>query len=96
MAVTVTVVHTGPNLYIADVEATADADAGSGVLAHGINTQPLEVTLTPLSAAARLSEWILGVLTATDVSALKTAAVGSGAPGNQVRIIVRRPHSIVR
>lgn len=94
MAVTVTTRHAGKDMFVFDVEATADGDAGSGSVAHGLGAIPLIVLITPLLAAARTSNWILGTLSDTAVEITKTTATGSGATGNQVRCVVMRPHSI--
>lgn len=94
MAVTITTVLAGADTFIFDVEATADGDTGTGAVAHGLGTAPLMVTLTPLLAAARVSDWIVSAVDATSVTLAKTTAAGGGATGNQVRCVVRRPHSI--
>lgn len=96
MAVTVTNILVGSTNRIFDVEATADADTGSGNVAHGLAETPLEVVLTPLLAAARISDWILTTRDGTNVAVGKTTTVGSGAAGAQVRVHASLPHSIVR
>jgi hypothetical protein len=94
-AVTVTTVFDGADSFIADVEATADADT-TATIPHTLGVAPAEVTLTPLAAAARLSLWIAGTIDANNVVCLKATTAGSGAAGNQLRAIIRRPHSIGR
>jgi len=95
MAVTVTAVRTGPTQSIADVEATADADVAA-VFAHGLGAIPEQVFLVPLAAEFYVSTPTVGVVDATNVNIAMANAVGSGAAGNQIRIIAHLPHTIVR
>lgn len=96
MAVNVTTILAGANSHISDVEATADADATTGNIAHGLGEAPLIPFVTPRAAAARLSLWIC-TSDNTNYVLLKAAGVGgSGAAGIQVRGGVLRPHSIFR
>jgi hypothetical protein len=95
MAVTVTAVRTGPTQSIADVEATADADVAA-VFPHGLGGIPEQVWLVPLLAAFYISTPTVGVVDAVNVNIVMSNAVGSGAVGNQLRIIAHLPHSIVR
>jgi hypothetical protein len=94
-AVTVTTVFDGPDSFIADVEATADADT-TATIPHTLAATPAEVYTTDLAAAARLSLWIASTIDGTNVVLTKATTMGSGAAGNQVRCIIKRPHSIGR
>lgn len=95
MAVTVTTVFDGTDTHIADVEATADADTVA-TIPHTLGAIPAEVYITGLLAAAAISLWRATTIDATNVVLTKSTTAGSGAAGNQVRCIVKRPHSIGR
>jgi len=92
MAVTVTAVRLGNHSAEFDVEATANGDVAA-VLPHGLRAIPLHVTLVPLLPNFYVSAWTLGVVDATNVNLVKANAVGSGAQGNQIRVLISRPHS---
>jgi hypothetical protein len=94
MAVTVTTVRAGTLQYVADVEASADADT-TATLAHGLGVAPEQVVITPLLAAAYTAQWRVTSFGATNVVLTKGTGVGSGATGSQIRVTVIRPHSIV-
>lgn len=96
MAVTVTPVLAGVTTFIADVEATADADVTTGNIAHGLGVAPAHLSVANLlQAAAALSAWALTTVNATNIVGTAANAVGSGAAGNQVRFSVMAPHSII-
>lgn len=95
MAITSSTQLATGNQFISHVTATADADT-SLAIPHGLGAAPLEVTLTGLLAEARLSAWIVSGIDATNVTILKDTAVGSGAAGQQLKLIVKRPHSATR
>lgn len=92
MAVTVTNVRTTAEQLVADVEATADADVAA-VIPHGLQAAPSRVTLVPLAAEFYVSNWYVGVVDATNVNLVCTNAVGSGAVGDQVRVLVDLSYS---
>lgn len=95
-AVTVTTVLAGIEMFICDVEATADADATTGNIAHGLGVIPKDVTITELlQVSAAISAWALTGRTNTNLVATKGVGVGSGAAGAQVRICASTPHSII-
>jgi len=94
MAVTVTTIRAGTHQFVADVEATADADT-TATLTHGLGAAPEQVIITPLLAAAYTSQWRVTSQGATSVVVTKGTGVGSGATGAQIRVTVIRPHSIV-
>lgn len=96
MAVTVTPVLSGANLHVADVIATADADVAA-VVPHGLGAAPTIVILTDmLTVVSTLSAWAAGVIDATNVNCVATAAVGSGDALVQLRVIASLPHSLFR
>lgn len=96
MAVNVTVVPTGAYSFVADIEATADGDTVTGVIPHGLGAAPTIVALANLQqAAAALSAWAVTTIDAVNIELTKSVAVGSGAVGDQVRVSVMLPHSIV-
>lgn len=95
MAVTVTPVLAGANLHVADVEATADADT-TATVPHGLGSAPAQVSLVALAAEARISDWIVTTIDATNVVLTKTTTAGSGAVGQQVRVSAAIPHSLFR
>lgn len=96
-AVTVTPVLAGVTTYVADIEATADADVAA-VCPHGLPSAPTIVTLVPFGdvAAARLSNWGVTSVDAVNVNLEATAAVGSGAAGTQVRVFASVPHTLIQ
>jgi hypothetical protein len=93
MAVTVTVVNDGVDEFVADVEATADADA-TATIPHTMGAIPRDATLTWLSVAATLSLWRVTTRDATNIVLTKSTPMSSGAAGNQVRCYIRRPNTI--
>jgi hypothetical protein len=95
MALTVSVVEQGETLYVGTVAATADADATIDV-PHGLGAAPLDVSILPLQAAARISNWVVTAIGAVNITLAKTTDVGSGAAGPQLRVTAKLPHSIVR
>jgi len=95
-AVTITNIYSlGPETKIADIEATADADT-TATFAHGLGAAPAEVYFTYLLAAGALSLWRATTVDGTNVVCTKSTPVGSGAAGAQVRLIVKRPHTLGR
>jgi hypothetical protein len=108
MAITQTNTVAGSSLYTTDlIAATADTsfaiDNPFGAIANKAGSpwaglQPQDITLTPLTAAgAKLSGWHLVSVTSTSVTVQKATTSLSASGGNpQVRVIIRRPHSLVR
>lgn len=96
-AVSLTVVFTGTDTLIRDVIATADADT-TATIAHGLVTAPQEVTITPIlsQALAALSGWAVTTIDATNVVCTKLTTAGSGNAAAQLRVIIKRPHSLGR
>lgn len=93
--VTLTTVFAGTDSRIVDVEATADADT-TATIPHGMVVAPQEFSFTYLLAAAAISLWRATTVDATNVVGTKGVGVGSGVAGVQVRVIIRRPHTIGR
>lgn len=70
--------------------ATADADATTGNIAHGLGARP-QVTIIPiLQAPAAVSAWAATTIDVTNVVLGKGTGVGSGNAGAQVRLRVER------
>ncbi len=83
---------------IVDVVATADADT-TATIPHLMGVAPQDVTITPIlsQALAALSAWSLNAVPGTtNVVATKLATAGSGNASAQLRVIIRRPHTLGR
>jgi hypothetical protein len=98
MAITATPVLQSQNLFIADIVAGLDADTTLDVN-HGLGITPLEYRLVPTAGAganfAALCQWNITAPTATKVTVNKVAGVGTAA-SSAARLLVWRPHSIIR
>jgi len=98
-AVTITIVLQGTStsaMHIADVEATADADA-TATIPHSLGVIPLLVTLAALiQATAALSLWAVTTIDVTNVVCTKATTASSGGAGVQLRVGIFRPHTIIR
>jgi len=96
-AVSITSVFTGTDTVIRDVIATADADT-TATIPHGLGAVPAEVqTIKTLSQAlAAESSWAVTTIDATNVVCTKLATVGSGNAGAQLRVTIKRPHTLGR
>jgi len=92
--VTVTTVLAGTDMYIATVVASADGDT-TATIPHGLGAIPLEFYATQLlsQALTALSAWSWAIDT-TNLVGTKLASTGSGNAAAQVRVVVKRPHSI--
>lgn len=90
----------GQNLAIWDIAAANDADVDTLVITHGLGGTPLSYNLCPLltGAAATDPRYAVTAVGATTISVTKGAAgAGSAFAGAAaVRLIVSRPHSIIR
>lgn len=96
MAVTVTPVLAGVTTHVSTIIATADADVAA-VVPHGLGVAPSIVILTPrLTVVSALSAWATGVIDATNVNLVATAAVGSGDPGIQLAVTAMVPHTLIQ
>jgi len=85
---------TGPvgDLLIVSIEATEDSDT-QAVIPHGLGVTPLDITITPMQPQAAISAWTANTINATEVILVKRAGPGSGGPGDQIRVVIRRPPS---
>jgi len=83
---------TGPvgDLLIVSIEATEDSDT-QVVIPHGLGVTPLDITITPMQPQASVSEWMANTINATEVILVKRTDPGSGGPGDQIRVVIRRP-----
>lgn len=93
MAVSTTTVVRDNDNFIFTVIATADADTGTGNVAHGmaggaLNAQAILTNLLQASAGASL--WAMTTLDVTNVAVSKSAAVGSGNAAAQLRVHLKR------
>lgn len=91
------------DMVIATIIKGADGDVAATITHNmGLTAAQLAagfpiVTITPIEqVTAALADWTVGVPTADTVPLNATAAVGSGSANPQVRVTVRRPHSIGR
>lgn len=97
MAMSSAIILAGANIFVAQVTATADADAGLNI-AHGLGATPLLFSITPafFPQEARVSNWVVASIDATNINVTKTQDVGSGFPAAQLQVQVNRPHSLVQ
>ncbi len=81
---------------IVDIVASADGDT-AGTFPHLMGSAPAEVYLVPLlsQALTALSAWTVAP-GAANIVLTKLASTGSGNASAQLRVIVRRPHTIGR
>lgn len=106
MAITQSNTFQGADIFITElIAATADTTA---TIAHGLGAiaaaagagvgglAPLDYTLTPIHADAELSAWIVASINTTNVVVNKRSQSLSGGAAPQVRLTVRRPHSVGR
>lgn len=94
MAVNLTTVSSSAVRKIVDVEATADADT-TATIPHGMASTPKAVGVTWLHIAASLSFWRVTTIDATNVVLTKSTTGSSGVAGNQIRVDIQLPHTIV-
>ena len=94
MAINLTVVRPGARTVIIDVESDADADVAA-VIPHGLGFPVEDIQLSPLMAEYYLSAPTIGVVDAVNINLVLVNAVGSGVAGDQIRVIISRPHSLI-
>ena len=95
MAMSSAAVTAGTNLKTWNVIASADADTGTLVIAHGFGAAPAIVTLTNLLGAGVTSQWSAAV-DATNITLTKNSTgAGSGNAGAQLRVAALLPHSLI-
>ena len=91
-------VFQGQNMFIANVVSTADGDV-AGSIAHGLGVIPGVVLIQPLAGAAAafaaLPQWGMTAPDATNVNLTKVGTAGT-AVNSLMRLLVMRPHSIIR
>jgi len=87
MAVTVTTVFRNSFMLVADIIATADADAAA-VVPHGLPNIPVVVQLTPMDTPAvnLAAQWTVGVVDITNVNLAKLVGAGSGSANVSARV----------
>lgn len=91
------------SMVSANVIATADADT-TAVITHNMALTAAElaagfplVTILPLlQAVGALSEWAMTAKDANTCTFTKGTGAGSGNAGAQLRVVVQRPHTIIR
>ena len=93
MAVTITTILAGSSRFIADLEATVNADVTSGNIAHGLGVVPLSVYLTALLVEFYPSTPALTTIDTTNL--VVTMANAGGVGGDQMRIECSLPHSLI-
>ena len=95
MSITVATILDGADTFIANVEAATDTVTTATLLAatHGCGTVP-EVYLIPLTHHYYISQWRYTIDALGNITCTKGTAVGSGVTGAQLRVIIKRPHSI--
>lgn len=83
------------DMMIVDVIATADGDVAA-VIPHLMRAAPIEITLTKILTNALAAEpsWTVGVVDADNVNLVKLATAGSGNALAQLRVVIRRPHTL--
>lgn len=96
MAMSSTVRTAGQNAKAFNVIASADADTGNLVIAHGMGVTPAYVFFTPLLAAALLSSWSLLSVDGTNITIVKNTTTGSsGNASAQLAVTALSPHSMI-
>ncbi len=82
---------------IVDIVASADADVAASIT-HLLGVAPAEVIITPMltQALTALSGWVVATISTTVVTLTKLASTGSGNAAVQLRVIIKRPHTIGR
>lgn len=87
---------------IAGVTATADADT-TAVITHNLGIPAADlaagfpvITITGITAPSAISLWRAVNTDGNTVTLTKSTTVGSGGVGDQIRVSISRPHTIVR
>ena len=91
---TLTTIWAGPDSKVVDVTTTGDGDVPIPI-PHGLSATPEEIMITSRSTAGSAEGWFVSAKDATNVTidAAGGAEVGAAL---QVRVTMRRPHSIGR
>ena len=97
MAIGITTIFQGQNIYIADLLSSADVDTSVDV-PHGLGRTPLCWFMIPTigaaAAFAALPQWNVSAPTATKVTVNKVGTAGTAVNSN-TRLVVMAPHSII-
>jgi hypothetical protein len=106
MAIVTTTVFTGADVVAVDIAATATKDKGPVTINHRTaltasgNPPPvaaqLDVHLIPLLAEALAARWAVTQINSTQVQLTKLSTAGSANAAAQLRVRIKRPHSIGR
>ncbi|MCK4300974.1 MAG: hypothetical protein KAX80_15645 [Planctomycetes bacterium] len=75
-------------MEVYEVTETLDADIGGDVV-HTLGRVPSLVVLTPLLAAARISEYVATAITDALITLSSTNGAGSGDANPQLRVYLR-------
>lgn len=98
MAVTITTVFDGTDTHIADVIYSATADK-TATIAHTLAAVPQEVYITPLLVLTGPTAGTTHAATtidSTNVVITKQSTAGTSNAAAQVRVIIKRPHTLGR
>jgi len=89
---------------IADVTATSDADT-TATITHNFGSTAAElangfpvVSVVPIlsQALTTLSAWAVTAIATNSITLTKLTSTGSGNAAAQIRVSIRKPHSLVR
>lgn len=94
MAIVQTVVWAGPDTKIVDL--TSNDNAVDAVIPHDLGATPQDVSLTLLRVQGAINQWRVSAMDATNVTVSKTEDESGESASPQLRVIIRRPHSIGR
>ena len=86
-----------PDSKIVDITID-DTTASTVTIPHGLRRllgAPQEVTLTALLAEGMTSQWFASTIDTTNV-VLTRAVLTASSSGAQLRVIIKRPHSVGR
>jgi hypothetical protein len=89
-----TTIWAGPDTKIVDL--TSNDNGTSAVIPHGLGETPADVALTALQTLAAVNLWRVSAMDATNVTVSKTEDESGESATAQLRVIIRRPHSIGR
>ena len=88
----------GVDTFIVDIRFSTATTAATVTVTHGLGFVPLEIQLVALQAAFYPSRWrvILTTLTTQIIQIAKISTASSASDLDQVRLTLKRPHSIGR
>lgn len=106
MGLVQTTVFTGADMVQVDITATATKDAGPVTINHrtaftatgnaAAVAAQLDVKLLPLLGVAYASRWAVTQINTTQIQLTKLSTAGSANAAAQLRVTIKRPHSIGR